>query len=234
MPNWRLSSSKSHFDRACVEACRFLPGLGGGVWRAASRLTFVVAWRFLPGFCSGEPCRADVACWGGWGPHTPCARQIGPHPPQPTPPSRHGSLRCVWVRRRRMQGFFVSSLHRLPAFSFSACPRIPVQAHTGSHGRGVSRSDNLCSQRAEDGSPLERAQSEVTLLRTAQSEVTPARISKAQQRHPNPDSPTDKSLTKRPCPTHRPRRGQNQSCWPSRRRAVILILTRQVWWRACQ
>ena len=57
----------------------------------------------LPGFCCGEPSRADVACWGGWGPHTPCARQIGPHPTQPTPPSRHGTLRYGSGRRQRMR-----------------------------------------------------------------------------------------------------------------------------------
>ena len=71
------------------------------LWVVVSRLACVLAWRFLAGVCSGEPCRADVACWGGWGPHTPCARQIGPHPPQPTPPSRHGSLRCVWGRKQK-------------------------------------------------------------------------------------------------------------------------------------
>ena len=122
--------------------------------------------RFLPGVCGGEPRRADVACWGGWGPHTRCAHKIGPHPPQPTPPSRHGSLRCVCGRRQKFGKPFSLWLHRFASlfasqpFLFSACPRIPVQAHTGSHGQGVSRSDNLCSQCAEDGSPLERAQGE--------------------------------------------------------------------------
>ena len=138
---------------------------------------------FSADVCSGEPCRADVACWGGWGPHTPCARQIGPHPPQPTPPSRHGPLRCVWVRRQKCGLPFAPRLHRWSSlfasqpFPFSACPRIPVQAHTGSHGQGVSRSDNLCSQRAEDGSPLVRAQSEVT---------PPNLTDQAQQRNPEP------------------------------------------------
>ena len=41
----------------------------------------------------------------------------------------------------------------------------------------MSRSDNLCSQRAEDGSPLERAQSEAT---------SSARFSRAKQRHADP------------------------------------------------
>ena len=153
---------------------------------AASRLTVVVAWRFFPGFGGGEPCRADVACWGGWGSHTPCARQIGPHPPQPTPPSRHGSLRYVWGRRQKYRASLASWLHRFPAFCpvlpFPACPRIPVQAHTGSRGQGVSRSDNLCSQCAEDGSPLVRAQSEVTPLNPADQ---------AQQRHLEPRGPSE-------------------------------------------
>ena len=151
-------------------------------WRGVSRLPCVVACCFSADVCGGEPCRADVACWGGWGPHTPCARQIGPHPPQPTPPSRHGSLRCVWGRRQKCRASLASQLHRFSSlfacqlFPFTACPRIPVQAHTGSHGQGVSRSDNLCSQRAEDGSPLERAQ----------SEATSARVGRARQRPPNP------------------------------------------------
>ena len=130
----------------------------------------------LPGVCGCEPCRADVACWGGWGPHTPCARQIGPHPPQPTPPSRHGSQRCVWVRRQHMRvaiRYTAASFCQL--FPFFVSPRIPVQAHTGSHGQGVSRSDNLCSQCAEDGSPLVRAQSGETssLVVRAQREAAP-------------------------------------------------------------
>ena len=146
---------------ALVVACCFSAGVFGGVlccavlaWRVVSCLALVIACCFAAGVCGGEPCRADGACWGGWGPHTPCARQIGPHPPQPTPPSRHGSLRCVWVRRQKCRLSF---------------PHIPVQAHTGSHGRGVSRSDNLCSQRAEDGSPLVRAQSEAAPLQIRQT-----------------------------------------------------------------
>ena len=139
-----------------------------------SRLTCVVARCavllvlacFSAGFCSGEPCRAVGACWGGWGPHTPCARQIGPHPPQPPPPSRHGPLRCVWVRGQeyRVQGSLAPRCVVCRLVPFPARPRIPVQAHTGSHGQGVSRSNNLHLQSAgdgsQDGSPLERAQRE--------------------------------------------------------------------------
>ena len=79
--------------------CGGRPFLAWFFWRCACAAGLRCC--FLPDFCSGEPHRADVACWGGWGPHTPCARQIGPHPPQPTPPSRHGSLRYVWVRRQK-------------------------------------------------------------------------------------------------------------------------------------
>ncbi len=88
----------------------------------------------FPGFCGGEPCRADVACWGGWGPHTPCARQIGPHPPQPTPPSRHGSLRCVWERRQKCGCHFVSRCVVCPLFFFSR-----VTPPSGARAHGIAR-----------------------------------------------------------------------------------------------
>ena len=89
---------------------------------------------FLAGRCGGEPSRADVACWGGWGPHTPCARQIGPHPPQPTPPSRHGPLRCVWVRRQKCRGFGSLAASFCPLFSFSH-----VTPHSGAGAHGIAR-----------------------------------------------------------------------------------------------
>ena len=105
--------------------------------RAVSRLTCVV----------GEPCRAVGACWGGWGPHTPCARQIGPHPPQPTPPSRHGSLRCVWGRRQKcglplrlLLGCIVLPafclLSGLPVPAVSSCRVTP---HSGAGAHGIAR-----------------------------------------------------------------------------------------------
>ena len=137
--------------------CRFLAGVCGGVpagrvrvvasrltclvasravlaWRVVSCLALVVACCFSPDVCGGEPCRADVACWGGWGPHTPCARQIGPHPPQPTPPSRHGSLRCVWVRRQKCRGFGSLAASFCPLFSFSC-----VSPHSGAGAHGIAR-----------------------------------------------------------------------------------------------
>jgi len=142
----------------------------------------VVVCCFLPGFCSGEPCRAVVACWGGWGPHTPCARQIGPHPPQPTPPSRHGSLRCVWVRRQNM---LCECSSRLPLFaSFFPVSGFPVQAcgesplEAGGRATTSARSrrspatrfqrqrvKKLFKTQAHPGSPLERAQSEAASAR---------------------------------------------------------------------
>ncbi len=168
---------------AFVVASRFLLGVCGGVLF----LGWHVWWRAMPcccclfpGFCGGGPCRADVACWGGWGPHTPCARQIGPHPPQPTPPSQHGSLRCVWERRQKRQGLCGCSLRRLPAFSFSR-----VTPHSGASAHGFARargepSDNLCSQCAEDGSPLE----------WAQSAAAPPQPGRPNTKTPHPTRPT--------------------------------------------
>ena len=131
---------------ACLSGQVFRGCRWGLVWCRAGMVCCL-----LPGFCGcvlllgwqcgGEPSRADVACWGGWGPHTPCARQIGPHPPQPTPPSRHSPLRCVWVRMQKC-----------------GLPYSGAGAHGFARARGEA-SDNLCSQRAEDGSPLVRAQS---------------------------------------------------------------------------
>ena len=120
-------------------------------WRGVSRLPCVVACCFSPDVRGGEPCRADVAFWGGWGPHTPCARQIGPHPPQPTPPSRHGSLRCVWGRRQKcglplrlllgcivLPAFCLLSGLPVPAFSFS---RMSPYSGAGAHGFARARGE---------------------------------------------------------------------------------------------
>ena len=131
------------YGLAFVVVCCFSAGVCGG-----EPCRVGMSCCFLAGRCGGEPSRADVACWGGWGPHTPCARQIGPHSPQPTPPSRHGSLRCVWVRRQQMRvaSCFSAASSCQPCFlllrTCFTCllrPRIPVQAHMGSHGQGVSR-----------------------------------------------------------------------------------------------
>ncbi len=133
--------------------CCLLPGFGGGelvfAWRAAvSRLRCVVASCFSADVFGGEPSRADVACWGGWGPHTPCARQIGPHPPQPTPPSRHGSLRCVWVRGQKCRLPLASRLHRfasiwtalLAGLLFSSS-RVTPYSGAGAHGFARARGE---------------------------------------------------------------------------------------------
>ena len=122
-------------------------------WRACSGYAVcVVSWAF----CSGEPCRAvPWRAGGGGGLILPALAKSAP-PSQPTPPSCHDSLRCVWVRRQQYRASLVPRCIVCPLvpFSFSR-DRIPVQTHTGSHRQGVSRSDNLCSQCAEDGSPLE-------------------------------------------------------------------------------
>jgi hypothetical protein len=84
-----------------------------------------------------------------------------------------------------------SVLRLLSSGSFFVCD-FQVQARTGSHGFARARgepSDNLCSQRAEGGLPLARAQSAIT-------------HNPSTQPHP----------CRRSCPTHRPRRGQNENC----------------------
>ena len=185
-----------------VQALPFgLQSVHGGGFTAV----WVVAGCFAAGVFGGEPCRADVACWGGWGPHTPCARQIGPHPPQPTPPSRHGPLRCVWGRRQKYGLPFAPRLHLFSSlfacqlFPFPACPRIPVQAHTGSHGRGVSRSDNLCSQRAEDGSPLVRAQSAATPPPNLADRAEQPHSTQAEKRAHDHSAPTAEMVSQPQC-----------------------------------
>ena len=149
--------------------------LGWRVWAGAvSCLAVVVVSRFLADVFGGEPCRADVACWGGWGPHTPCARQIGPHPPQPTLPSRHGSLRCGFGRRQKCRVGFAPRCVVCPLFSSS---RVSPHSGAGAHGFDRARgepSDNLCSQCAEDGSPLERAQREATPLQPGRPQPQPS------------------------------------------------------------
>ena len=118
-----------------VVAWRFLPGVCGCVpflgWQVWWRVMSCCCCCLFPGFCGGEPHRAVGACWGGWGPHTPCARQIGPHAPQPTPPSRHGSLRCVLDRRQKI------GLPSSPAaMSSSVSPPSGAGAHGIARARG--------------------------------------------------------------------------------------------------
>ncbi len=125
-----------------------------GKERAATRISICVPTR-------SAASRAGMAGWAGEGGGLILPALAKSAPTLPSPPRHPGTARCAACGcADRNAGVF--------------CLRIPVQAHTGSHGQGVSRSDNLCSQCAEDGSPLERAQSEVTppLVR-AHSAATP-------------------------------------------------------------
>ncbi len=152
--------------RWAVLACCFLPGFGCCVPRRAGG-----ACRFSAGRCGGELCRAaaavsflafvvasrtvlSVRAGEGGGLILPALAKSAPT--LPSPPRHPGTARCAacWIGDRK-SGYLPPRLQCL-----LLCPRLPVQAHTGSHGQGVSRSDNLFSQCAEDGSPLERAQSE--------------------------------------------------------------------------
>ena len=128
----------------------------------ASWLVVAVACHFLADVCGDELRRAAfvglavvvashaVLTWrageGGASYSLRSPNRPPPSPAHPAIPSRLAALRVG--AQAEMRVVF--------------CPRISVQAHTGSHGQGVSRSDNLCSQCAEDGSPLERAQSAAT------------------------------------------------------------------------
>ena len=98
-----------------VTGCCFSAGVCGGEPHRVG-----IACCFSPGCCGGEPCRADVACWGGWGPHTPCARQIGPT--LPSPPRHPVTARCAACgcagRNSEMRGAFL----RLAVQAFSGSP----------------------------------------------------------------------------------------------------------------
>ena len=146
---------------------RVLSGFGGGEPFLARRVvycpTFVVAWRFLPDVCGGEPCRADVACWGVGDLILPALAKSAPtSPAHPAIPARLAALR---VGADKMQGFLLCSSLRfcqpLSAFwfAFTHCLFFPRDSGSGAGAHGiarqrVSRSDNLCSQCAEDGSFL--------------------------------------------------------------------------------
>ena len=174
---------------ALVVVSCFSAGFGGGELCRVG-----MACCLSPDVFGGEPCRADVACWGGWGPHTPCARQIGPHPPQPTPPSRHGSLRCVWVRRQKC-----------------------VTPHSGAGAHGIARARGepfrqsllaVCGGRLtpcpgaerSSASPNQQTTNQPTLLAACGGRLTPcpgaerSSASPNQQSEaapPNPDRPAD-------------------------------------------
>ena len=175
-----------------VRACRFSAGRCSGEPRSVdvrgvSCLAWVVASRAVLTWRAGE----------GGGLILPALAKSAPT--LPSPPRHPVTARCAacGCANRGCQWLFL----RLPVWACGDSPmeaggrattsarsrRSPAtrfqrqrvknpfktQARTGSHGQGVSRSDNLCSQRAEDGSPLERAQSEAaSLLGRAQSEET--------------------------------------------------------------
>ena len=103
-------------------------------WLAVFCLAFVVASRAGLSWRAGE----------GGGLILPALAKSAPT--LPSPPRHPGTARCA----------------ACGCAGINAGSRIPVQAYTGSHGQGGSRSDNLCSQRAEDGLPLARAESEET------------------------------------------------------------------------
>ena len=117
-------------------------------WVAGSRLTGGVAYllcgyalRFVrTGFCGGGACRADVACWGGWGLMLPRSPNR-PHPPQPTPPSRHGPLRCVWVRNRKYRVLLLGCIVCRFCAHAQGCLSFPfhVTPHSGAGAHGIAR-----------------------------------------------------------------------------------------------
>ena len=138
-----------------------LPFLGLAFWWLAGSVGLRCC---LADVSGGEPCRADGACWGGWG-LIPLRSPNRPHPPQPrTPPSRHGSLRCVWGAQAKCQVSFSPVLvwacgdspleaggrattsarsQRDHPATATAGLKPCRQAHTGSRTRG-DRSGNLC------------------------------------------------------------------------------------------
>ena len=159
---------------SCWHGVLFIAWLGW--WRAVSRLTCVVASHAVLTWRAGE----------GGGLILPALAKSAPT--LPSPPRHPGTARCAACGvGDRNAGCF--------------CPRIPVQAHTGSHGQGVSRSDNLCSQCAEDGSPLVRAQSEVASLQKRQ---TAHNSGSQHDRHTAPPPPNPSDQAAAPAPTITP------------------------------
>ena len=169
---WRawlcFGGSNSHFDQAIIWrlSLGFLGWIWGGVlflgwrlwWRGVSCLTCLVASHAVLTWRAGE----------GGGLILPALAKSAPT--LPSPPRHPGTARCA----------------ACGGAGRNACSRIPVQAHTGSHGQGVSRSDNLCSQCAEDGSPLVRAQGEVTQLMLGRARPTNTTSTKEQATPPQP------------------------------------------------
>ena len=138
----------------------------GWLWwlRAVSRLTCLVASHAVLTWRAGE----------GGGLILPALAKSAPT--LPSPPRHPGTARCAacGCACRNASSFCAS------AASFSSLwpAFFRVSPHSGAGAHGIARtrgepSDNLCSQRAEDGSPLVRAQSEVAPPQTGQREATP-------------------------------------------------------------
>ena len=136
---------------ACLVACRAVLA-----WRVVSWLTCLVTSHAVLTVRAGE----------GGGLILPALAKSAPT--LPSPPRHPGTARCAayGVGDRNAGCLLLLGCIVLPAcllaVSFSR-----VTPHSGAGAHGIARargepSDNLCSQRAEDGSPLERAQSKVT------------------------------------------------------------------------
>ena len=104
--------------------------------------------------------------------------------------------RCVLgrVRRRRMRVAFRSLAASFCLRVCQLCLFSCVTPHSGAGAHGVARargepSDNLCSQCAEDGSPLERAQSEATPPHPGRTPTKTTKTTKATKGHARSTAP---------------------------------------------
>ena len=149
-----------------VASCDVLPLLGWRLWwRVVSWLAFVVESHAVLTGRAGE----------GGGLILPALAKSAPT--LPSPPRHPGTARCAACggagRNTEMR---------------AAVPFFRVTPHSGAGAHGIARargepSDNLCSQRAEDGSPLERAQSAATPPQPCSGWLlTPERLQSAKKR----------------------------------------------------
>ncbi len=141
-------------------------------WRAVSRLALVVvscavlAWRVVSCLACVVASRTVLTWRAGEGGGLILPALAKSAPTLPSPPRHPGTVRCAACR----DGDRNAAVLWLLVASFAAfffCRATPYSG-AGAHGFARARgepSDNLCSQCAEDGSPLERAQSEATSAR---------------------------------------------------------------------